>query len=67
MFIAWASFRNVSVLETLESLLISKDLNKNVICTMNNVRGDFLRPPHDTTPAEASSVTVWSQREIHVL
>ena len=32
--------------------LIPKDQKKNIICTMDDVRGDFLRPPHDTTPAE---------------
>ena len=25
--------------------------NKNIICTLDDVRGDFLGPPHDTTPA----------------
>ena len=25
---------------------------KNIICTMDDVRGDFLEPPHGTTPAE---------------
>ena len=30
--------------------VISKNLNKNIICTMDDVRGDFLGPPHDTTP-----------------
>ena len=30
--------------------LISKDQKKNIICTMDDVRGDFLRPPHGTTP-----------------
>ena len=24
---------------------------KNIICTMDDVRGDFLGPPHGTTPA----------------
>ena len=27
------------------------DRNKNIICTMDDVRGDFLRPPHGTIPA----------------
>ena len=31
--------------------LISKDQKKNIICTMDDVRGDFLGPPHGTTPA----------------
>ena len=31
--------------------LISKDQKKNIICTMVDVRGDFLGPPHGTTPA----------------
>ena len=29
----------------------SKDQKKNIICTMDDVRGDFLGPPHGTTPA----------------
>ena len=32
-------------------LLISKDLNENIICHMDVVRGDVLGPPHGTTPA----------------
>ena len=35
-------FLNVSVLNILVSLLISKDRHKNIICTMDDVRGDFL-------------------------
>ena len=31
--------------------LISKDQKENIICTMDDVRGDFLGPPHGTTPA----------------
>ena len=31
--------------------LISKDQKENIICTMDDVRGDFLGPPHSTTPA----------------
>ena len=31
--------------------LISKDLNNKIICTTDDVRGDFLGPPHGTTPA----------------
>ena len=31
--------------------LISKDKKENIICTMYDVRGDFLGPPHGTTPA----------------
>ena len=27
------------------------DQKKNIICTMDDVRGDFLGPPHGTTPA----------------
>ena len=43
---------NISILEILQiSSLISKDQNKNIICTMDDVRGDFLGPPHGTTPA----------------
>ena len=30
--------------------MISKDQKKNIICTMDDVRGDILRPPHGTTP-----------------
>ena len=33
------------------SSLISKDQKENIICTMDDVRGDFLGPPHGTTPA----------------
>ena len=31
--------------------LISNDQKENSICTMDNVRGDFIGPPHGTTPA----------------
>ena len=31
--------------------LISKDHKENIICTIDDVRGDFLGPPHGTTPA----------------
>ena len=31
--------------------LISKDNKANLICTMDDVRGDFLGPPHDTIPS----------------
>ena len=31
--------------------LFSKDQKENIICTMDDIRGDFLRPPHGTTPA----------------
>ena len=33
--------------------LISKDLKENIICTMDDERGDFLGPPHGTPPAAA--------------
>ena len=33
------------------SSLISKDQNENITCTMDDVRGDFLGPPHGTSPA----------------
>ena len=33
------------------SLLISKDQKENITCTMDDVRGDLLGPPHGTTPA----------------
>ena len=33
------------------SSLISKDQKENEICTMDDVRGEFLGPPHGTTPA----------------
>ena len=36
-------------------LLISKDHKKNIICTMNYVRGDFLGPLYGTTPAAVIS------------
>ena len=45
-------FLNVSGLNTLN---IFTDLkgpkNENIICTLDDVRGDFLGPPHGTTPA----------------
>ena len=31
--------------------LISKDQTENIICTMDDVRGNILRPPRGTTPA----------------
>ena len=31
--------------------LISKERNENIICTIDDVRVDFLGPPHGTTPA----------------
>ena len=31
--------------------LISKDQKENITFTMDDVRGDFLGPPHGTTPA----------------
>ena len=31
--------------------LIPKDQKKNIICTMDDVRGDFLGTPHGTTSA----------------
>ena len=34
-------------------VMVSKDLNKNIICNMDDVREDFLGPPHGTTPAAA--------------
>ena len=33
------------------SSLIPKDRKENVICTTDDVRGDFLGPPHGTIPA----------------
>ena len=37
---------NVNIFETLQIYsLIPKDQKKNIICTMDDVRGDFLRPP----------------------
>ena len=44
-------FLNVSVLNNMNIFTDLKDLNKNIICTMDDVRGDFLGPSHDTTPA----------------
>ena len=35
--------------------LILKDLKENINCTMVDVRGDVLRPPHGTTPAAVKS------------
>ena len=34
------------------SSLISKDQKENIICTMDDIRGDCLGPPHGTTSAE---------------
>ena len=34
-----------------QNTLISKDQKENIICTMKDVQGDFLGPPHGTTPA----------------
>ena len=45
---------NVQKIEILQVFsLIPKDQKKNIICTMDctDVRGDFLGPPHGTTPA----------------
>ena len=43
---------NVQKIEILQMfLLIPKDQNKNIIYTMDDVRGYFLGPPHGTTPA----------------
>ena len=33
------------------SSLSSKDQKEKIVCTMDDVRGDFLGPPHGTTPA----------------
>ena len=35
--------------------LIPKDQKKNIICTVNDVGGDFLGPPHGTTPAAVTA------------
>ena len=39
----------------MNTLYIFTDLKgpkeNNIICTMDDVRGDFLGPPHGTTPA----------------
>ena len=40
---------NLNFLKT--SSLISKDQKENIICTLDDVRGDILGPPHGTTPA----------------
>ena len=40
-----------NIFETLQIYsLIPKDQNKNIICTMDDVRVDFLGSPHGTTP-----------------
>ena len=44
-------FLNISVLNTLNIFTDLKGRKENIICTMDDVRGDFLRPPHCTTPA----------------
>ena len=41
---------NVNLYRISDSL-ISKDKKENIICTMDDVRGDILGPPHGTTPA----------------
>ena len=41
---------NVGVL-TLNIFTDLKGPKLNIICTMDDVRGDFLGPPHGTTPA----------------
>ena len=33
------------------SYLSQRTERNNIICTMDDVRGDFLGPPHGTTPA----------------
>ena len=35
--------------------MISKDRKENIICTMDDVRGDILGPPHGKTPAAAKA------------
>ena len=37
------------------SSLISKNRTENTICTMDDVRGDILGPPHGTTPAAVTA------------
>ena len=37
---------------------IPKDKTKNIICTMDDVRGDFLGPPHGITPAAVMNIFV---------
>ena len=44
-------FLNISVLNTLDILTDFKAPKENKICTLDDVRGDFLGPPHGTTPA----------------
>ena len=52
LLISTCMLLNLSVLNT---LYIFTDLKgpkeKIIICTMDDVRGDFLGPPHGTTPA----------------
>ena len=50
--------------------LIPKDQKKNIISTMDDVRGDFLGPPHGTTPAAVianknNCQTRWKQENIN--
>ena len=35
----------------LNTLTDPKGPKENIICTTDDVRGDFLEPPHSTTPA----------------
>ena len=49
-------FLNVIVLNTLNIFTDLKGQKQNIICTMDDVRGDFLRPPHGTTPAAVITI-----------
>ena len=40
----------LNVLLLPKDLTISKDRKKNIICTMDDIRGDFLGPSHGTAP-----------------
>ena len=43
---------NVKYIRTTPNIFTNlKGSKKNIICTMDDVRGDFLGPPHGTTPA----------------
>ena len=42
--------------------LISKIHKKNIICTMDYVQGDFLRPPHGTTQAVVIENKIQTER-----
>ena len=47
----WKILLDIKLLNSQNIPLISKEQKKNIISTMDDVRGDFLGPPHGTTSA----------------